>query len=122
MTKSITKKSTLFYCAAAGLFFLSLAVSCKKSESVVQPAKSSKYGKLQTADIAVPASGLIAYWSLDNTGNDLSGNYNNGAVNNVTSVPDRFGEPNGAYHFNGYSSYIAVPDNQALRLANTDLP
>jgi len=66
------------------------------------------------------AAGLIAYYPFNNSGQDLSGNGNDGTVYNITSVPDRNGNANSAYHFDGLSSYIAVADNQALRLGNTD--
>lgn len=66
------------------------------------------------------AAGLIAYYPFNNSGHDLSGNGNDGTVHNITSVPDRNGKSNSAYHFDGISSYIAVADNQALRLGNTD--
>ncbi|MEO6520872.1 MAG: LamG domain-containing protein [Mucilaginibacter sp.] len=65
-------------------------------------------------------SGLIAYWPLDNNGNDLSGNGNTGTLNSVTAVTDRFGNANSAYHFDGSTSYISVADNSALRLNGTD--
>ncbi|MBV8389605.1 MAG: Ig-like domain-containing protein [Mucilaginibacter sp.] len=63
--------------------------------------------------------GLLAYYPFDNSGDDFSGNENHGSVFNITSAVDRRGNVNGAYHFDGVSSYIAVPDNQALRLGNT---
>jgi len=65
--------------------------------------------------------GLIAYYPFNNSGVDESGNGNNGYVYNITSVADRNGKPNFAYHFDGTTSYITVPDNAALRLANTDI-
>jgi Concanavalin A-like lectin/glucanases superfamily len=64
--------------------------------------------------------GLIAYYPFNNSAADLSGNGNDGTVSNITSVPDRNGKPNAAYHFDGVSSYIAVADNPALRLGNAN--
>jgi hypothetical protein len=64
--------------------------------------------------------GLIAYYPFNNAGVDASGHGYDGMVHNISSVVDRFGKANAAYHFDGYSSYISVPDNQALRLSNTD--
>ncbi|MDB5146691.1 MAG: hypothetical protein JWQ57_711, partial [Mucilaginibacter sp.] len=37
-----------------------------------------------------------------------------------SSVPNRFGKSNGAFHFDGLTSYISVPDKPTLRLNNTD--
>lgn len=65
--------------------------------------------------------GLIAYYPFNNSGVDESGNGNHGMVYNVSSVPDRNGKPNYAYHFDGVTSYISVLDNPALRLANTNI-
>jgi hypothetical protein len=65
--------------------------------------------------------GLIAYYAFNNSGTDSSGHKHNGTLFNISSVPDRFGNANGAFYFNGTStSYISVPDAQDLRLNNTD--
>jgi len=74
---------------------------------------------LQLATTA-PTAGLLGYWPLANTNKDLSGNSNNGTNHNVNTTKDRFGNPIGAYHFNGTNSYISIPDKMALRLNNTD--
>ena len=66
------------------------------------------------------ANGLIAYYPFNDSGLDASGNGNDGTLYNISSVPDRFGKANNAYHFDGYTSYITVPDKPSLRLANTD--
>jgi len=72
------------------------------------------------AATTAPTWGLVAYWPLTRTPNDLSGNKHNGTSNMVIATTDRFGNPVGAYNFNGTSSFIAVPDSASLRLANTD--
>lgn len=64
--------------------------------------------------------GLIAYYPMNNTGADSSGNGYNAAIFNMNSAIDRFGIPNYAYYFDGVSSYMSVNDNVALRLNNTD--
>jgi len=66
-----------------------------------------------------PTDGLVAYWPLTNTANDLSGNGNNGTANSISTATDRFGNSIGAYAFNGTSSNISVPDNASLRLSDT---
>lgn len=65
--------------------------------------------------------GLLAYYPFDNSGDDFSGNENHGTVYNISSTTDRHGIINGAYHFDGLSSYITVKDNAALRLNNTNI-
>lgn len=77
-----------------------------------------------SATVAVSDSlnyGLIAFYPLNNTPNDLSGHSYNGTAHNVKPVADRFGNANGAYAFAGdSSSYVMVPDYQALRLHDQD--
>lgn len=69
---------------------------------------------------AAPTAGLIAYWPLTRTSNDLSGNKHNGTPTAVSATVDRFGNPVGAYNFNGSTSCVAIPDSTSLRLNNTD--
>jgi hypothetical protein len=52
--------------------------------------------------------GLTAYYPLDGTAQDLSGNGNNGTAYNTQSATDRWGNANGAMQFNGVSAYINV--------------
>ena len=49
----------------------------------------------------VPTNGLVAWWPFTGNANDLSGNGNNGTVNNATLTTDRYGNSNCAYSFNG---------------------
>lgn len=55
----------------------------------------------------VSTTGLISNWSFSGNANDIVGG-NNGTVFNATLTPDRFGNPNCAYKFNGSSSYIIM--------------
>ncbi len=55
---------------------------------------------------------LVAFYPFNGDATDQSGNGNNGVVNGATLVPDRFGNANGAYSFDGVDDYIAV--SQAL--------
>lgn len=64
--------------------------------------------------------GLIAQWSFDGNGNDVSGNGNNATLNNLTATTDRFGNSQGALYFNGTNGYASVSDKMSLRLNNTD--
>ena len=48
-------------------------------------------------------NGLVAYYPLDGSAVDASGNGNSGIINGSTlSVPDRFGQTNGALVFGGF--------------------
>jgi hypothetical protein len=57
-------------------------------------------------------NGLLAYYPFCGNANDVSGNNNNGTVSGAVLVPDRFGNANSAYSFDGTTSYISgvVPD------------
>ncbi len=52
------------------------------------------------------SNGLVGYWPFCGNANDASGNGNNGTVNGATLSTDRFGNPNGAYSFDGVNDYI----------------
>ncbi len=55
----------------------------------------------------VPTAGLIGQWPFSGNANDIVGT-NNGTVFSATLTPDRFGNPNCAYKFNGSTSYILM--------------
>lgn len=63
----------------------------------------------------VPADGLVGWWPFNGNANDNSGNGNHGIVTNATLSPDRFGNINTAYRFNGGNSRIDVADAPSLR-------
>ena len=67
----------------------------------------------------VPTNGLVGYWPFNGNANDQSGNGLNGTVNGATLIPDRYGNVNSAYSFNGISSFIEVLDNQILKPNNS---
>lgn len=58
--------------------------------------------------------GLAAYWNFNGNANDVSGNNNNGTVNGATLTTDKWGNPNGAYYFNGINNYIQIPNSPTL--------
>jgi len=59
-------------------------------------------------------TGLVAYYPFSGNALDSSGNNNNPSYNNATLVADRFGNPNSAFSFDGYSSYIQIPGSTSL--------
>jgi gliding motility-associated-like protein len=71
-----------------------------------------------SAQVNLPL-GLKAYYPFTGNANDVSGNNNNPVFNNATLTADRFGNPNSAYHFNGTSSYMQVPNSPSLNMSNT---
>ncbi len=54
----------------------------------------------------IPTDSLTAYFPFNGNANDESGNGNNGIVLDASLTTDRFGNSNGAYYFNGTSSWI----------------
>jgi len=55
------------------------------------------------------SNGLIGYYSLNGNGLDGSTAMNHGATHGgITTVPDRFGQPNSAMLFDGVDDYIQV--------------
>lgn len=62
---------------------------------------------------------LKAWYPISGNAFDASGNNNHPVFNNAQLTKDRFGNPNGAYHFNGSSSYIRIPNNATLNFNST---
>jgi hypothetical protein len=56
-------------------------------------------------------TGLVAFYPLDNSPNDYSGNAIHGTACNVTPAADRFGVPDHAYHFSGTNSAVIIKDS-----------
>jgi hypothetical protein len=52
--------------------------------------------------------GLVAFYPFNGNTKDESGNLNNGSVIGATLAPDRFGNPNSAYNFNGIDNNIVI--------------
>ncbi len=65
------------------------------------------------------SDGLIAYYPFDGDANDKSGNGNHGIVYGSTLVEDVYGNPNGAYYFDGMSNYIEVPRKESLKITTS---
>jgi hypothetical protein len=56
-------------------------------------------------------SAIVACYPFNGNANDVSGNGNNGIVNNGAALTsDRFGTPNSAYVFNGTNQNIEIPN------------
>ncbi len=73
---------------------------------------------LLVAMISASSQRLIAYYPFDNSTADFSGNNNDGRfIGGVKTIPDRFGNPCGALHFNGKGGYIEVPSSPSLKSA-----
>lgn len=64
--------------------------------------------------------GLVGFWKFNGNANDASGHGYNGTAINITKTYDRFGRANGAFYFDGGSSYVTIPFTPALQLTGTD--
>jgi hypothetical protein len=63
--------------------------------------------------------GLVAYYPFNGNANDASGNGNNGQLQNgVQPGPDRFGNSNSAYVFDGINDYIRIPHSTSLNFSS----
>jgi len=78
-------------------------------------------GTVSNADVVVTVtctSPLVYHFPFDGDASDTSGNGNNGTVNGATLVPDRHGNANSAFSFDGSSSSI-VASGAALPIGNS---
>jgi hypothetical protein len=57
----------------------------------------------------VPADNLVAWYGFDGNAGDATPNGFNGDAISVTSAPDRTGDTDGAFYFNGSESEVVVP-------------
>lgn len=63
-------------------------------------------------------SGLVAYYPFNGNANDSTGHGNNPVFNNATLTSDMNGNANRAYHFDGASSYMQIPNSTWLNFGN----
>jgi hypothetical protein len=73
---------------------------------------------METAnDLMIPTNGLVAKYDFHgNADNSAPGPAPNGTVFGASLVPDRFGNANNAYAFDGTSNYIEIPDSDVFSL------
>jgi hypothetical protein len=57
---------------------------------------------------------LVAYYPFSGNANDASGNDHHGTVYGAALTPDRLGNPNSAYYFDGINDYIRIPNHDSL--------
>ena len=62
----------------------------------------------------VPANDLLAWYNMDGSPIDASGNGHHGGAFNTTTTTDRTGQQGGAYFFNGFTSEISIPYTSEL--------
>jgi len=75
----------------------------------------------QALAAAPPTTGLAAWYPFNGDVNDYSGNGNNGTVHGAILSPDRFGDSDKAYSFNGSDNYISIADNSVFNFVGSRL-
>ena len=70
------------------------------------------------SDAQVSTIGLVGDYSFSGNANDNSGLGNNGIVWGATLATGKSGQPNSAYHFDGSTNYIEVPNAPSLNLTS----
>jgi hypothetical protein len=65
-------------------------------------------------------NGLMAYYSFTGNANDSTTNSNNGLVIKASLAPDRFGNVDRAYSFNGIDALIQIQSKPYLNLADNE--
>jgi hypothetical protein len=93
--------------------FDSLPTSQPTRQPSSQPSSQPSFQPIVFIDSSTSSSlkqGLVAYYPFDGgSTNDKSGNGNNGINRgNVKSVSNRFGNPQSAMKFNGFSNFIEI--------------
>jgi hypothetical protein len=94
----------------------------------MKTTKSALFGILTITALAVQiqaqsflTNGLVAYYPFNGNTIDASGNANNLTNYGATPCPDRFGNANHAFYFNGMSNHMSsAPNDSALPIGAAD--
>ena len=81
---------------------------------VASPATASPFTTTPQSCVPAPA-GLIGWWSGDDDASDVQANHNGALLNGATFGPGRVGP---AFHSDGISGFIGIPDAPDLRPAS----
>ena len=68
---------------------------------------------------AVPTSGLVGAYTMNNSSADSSGKGHNASTSGVTKTTNRFGTASMAYYFNGSTSVMTIPDHNDFSVNTT---
>ena len=78
------------------------------------------FSALSSASLAkVPRAGLVGAYTLNNNSADSSGRGHNASTIGVTKAKNRFGAPQSAYHFDGSTSVLTIPDHDDFSVNTT---
>jgi hypothetical protein len=73
--------------------------------------------QIASADLS---ENLVAHWTFAGNANDVSAHGNDGIVYGASLTTDRFGNPNGAYTFDGANDYIDCGNGPSTLFDSTD--
>lgn len=82
-------------------------------------SESSIWSFVTKAGGAISINGLVAYYPFNSDANDKSGNGLDGIINGAALTPDRFGNLNKAFYFDGNQGYIKIPHNEKFNFTNS---
>lgn len=94
--------------ATEGIFQVTVKVSDDEGLSVQATAN------ILVKNFIAATGNLIAHYPFSGNANDVSGNQLHGQANGAILAPDRNGNPQSAYYFNGGAQHIAVPNSPLL--------
>jgi Concanavalin A-like lectin/glucanases superfamily/PEP-CTERM motif len=74
-----------------------------------------------TSHAQIPTTGLVAKYDFSGNASDSAGFTMgiNAIVHGATPTIDRFGNANSAYHFDGFTNYLDIADNDIFSVTNT---
>lgn len=67
----------------------------------------------------VPGDGLVGAYTFNGSPADSSGRRHDASTAGVTKTTNRFGAPGSAYHFDGRTSVLTIPDHDDFSVATT---
>ena len=104
------------------LFIAILLSSCSGKGSTLPPTEPPATAAWTATSTNTPtplesmAADLLAYYPFNGNAEDASGNGHHGEANQVKLIPDRFGNPDSAFRFDGLKSVIKIPASSNLNL------
>ncbi len=104
------------------LFIAILLVSCSEKSATLPPTEPPATAAWTATSTNTPspleslAADLLAYYPFNGNAEDASGNGHHGEVHQAQLIPDRFGNPDSAYLFDGLKSVIQVPAGNGFDL------
>jgi fibronectin type 3 domain-containing protein len=94
--------------------YVKIADLTNKDEDIAWNADATAIAWFEEDDLT---NGLVAYYPFNGNATDESGKGNDGTVNGATLVPDKFGNLDRAYSFDGVNDYINCGKGTSMDLS-----